>query len=826
MERRIRGWDVVREGVMSVVRTTRRYPGFTVGVVLTLGLGIGANATMYGIVDRLLLQPPEHIVDHERVKLVYYERLSFMTGEPTVGSTLTYPDFTDLQAHDAVEVAAYTLARSSTVGRGEDAYQVQSSLVSAEFFPLLGVQPRVGRFFGEDEDAVGAQLVAVLGEEYWTRAFGADPNVLGQTLEIEGRRTAIIGVAPRGFTGTHLASVDVWLPIVPTHAAQRGDFCLTSRGCWWMQMVARLNDDVSMEAAEAQATALHLAGRREMIDADRYSEEARIVLGPVIAADGPEASDEARVARWLAAVSAIVLLIACANVANLLMARSLRQRRETGVRLALGASRRRVVGQTMVEAVSLALLGGVLALVIARWGGGLLRAALLPGVYFPNEAWSVRLLAFTGGAALLAGIVAGLGPALQSRRTDVSGALAGGGRGASGARSRAQSSLTVLQAAMSVVLLVGAGLFVRSLAELRSLDLGLDVDDLLLARLEFVDSDIEPDEQTAQYEEALRRIERLPGVRSTAATGVPFMWAEAEGLRVPGVDSLPRLPGGGPYRFPVSSKYFETVGLEVVRGRAVLEWDVADAEKVAVVSETMARLVWPESDALGECMLVMSVGTYAEQCTTVVGVVEDAARGGYLDEEFMAYYLPAAQMQTHAYEGAYIRTAGDPRELVEDVSIALRSFSPRVRFATVEPLRETLDPQARAWTLGAMMFSLFGLLALCLAAIGLYSVLIFDVAQRTRELGIRSALGARKAELLRSVLVQAGRLVVAGVLLGGATAWLAAPLLGDLLFQVSPRDPWTLATVAALLLAVSAVASLVPGLRATSVDPLVALRAE
>ena len=310
MERRIRGWDVVREGVMSVVRTTRRYPGFTVGVVLTLGLGIGANATMYGIVDRLLLQPPEHIANHERVKLVYYERPSFMTGEPTVGSTLTYPDFTDLEAHDGVEVAAYTWARPSTVGRGQDATQVQSALVSAEFFPLLGVQPRVGRFFGEDEDEVGGPLVAVISEEYWTRAFGADPNVLGQALEIEGRRTTIIGVAPRGFTGTNLASVDVWLPIVPTHAAQRGDFCLTSRGCWWMQMVARLHDDVSVEAAEAQATALHLAGRREMIDADRYSEEARVVLGPVIAADGPEASDEARVARWLAAVSAIVLLIA------------------------------------------------------------------------------------------------------------------------------------------------------------------------------------------------------------------------------------------------------------------------------------------------------------------------------------------------------------------------------------------------------------------------------------------------------------------------------------------------------------------------------------
>jgi hypothetical protein len=301
------------------------------------------------------------------------------------------------------------------------------------------------------------------------------------------------------------------------------------------------------------------------------------------------------------------------------------------------------------------------------------------------------------------------------------------------------------------------------------------------------------------------------------------MWSYAGGLRVPGVDSLPSLPGGGPYYFPISPDYFETVGLEIVRGRSITASDVADADRVAVVSATMTRLVWPDSDALGQCMMV---GNEAEQCTTVVGVAEDAARIGYQDWEFMAYYLPSSQMPTPPHSGMYVRVDGDPREHVEDVAALLRSFSPHVRFATVQPLRVLLDPQARAWTLGAMMFSIFGLLALCLATIGLYSVLAFDVAQRTRELGIRSALGARKGELLRSVMAQGGRLAVLGVALGGVAAWFTAPFAADLLFQVSPRDPRTLSGVAVVLLVVSAVASFVPGLRATSVDPLEALRSD
>jgi predicted permease len=826
MERRALWFDLFRQAFGSVARSCRRYPGFTLGVVLTLALGIGANATMYGILDRLLLQPPAHIEDHERVQRVFGQRPNFMTGEMTLGSTLTYPDYADLKAHGGLDVAAFTLGQEMTIGSGEEASRARVALATAEFFPLLGVIPAMGRFYSPDEAAPGSSLTAVVSEEYWERQLGGDPAVLGRTIEVAGRAHVIVGVAPRGFTGVGLEPVDLWVPLEATHDAENGEnSCLDRRGCWWLSVVGRLRGDVTEEAAEAEATRLHLNGRRAMIEEERYSERAGIVLGSVIAARGPEASDETRVARWLAGVSVIVLLIACANVANLLMARGTRRRRETALRLSLGAGRRRVVVQTMLESLALAVAGGVVALVLAEWGGGIVRSALLPGVYFPGGAISGRLLGFTALATVVAAVVAGAVPAIHGSRGTLLGHLTEGDRASSQGRSRLRSFLTVFQAGLSVVLLFGAGLFVRSLNEVRSLDLGLEVDRLLLAGIELQNREVSPQEQTALYEEAIRRVETSPGVASAAATAVPFQWAYAISLKTPGLDSIPTLPGGGPYFYPVSPGYFETLGIAITRGRPIDASDAAEGAAVTVVSETMARTLWPDEDALGQCLLV---GSDAEECTTVVGVAEDAARGSFRDEPFMAYYVPATQRPEMPYEGLYVRMGADADEsaFLPGLTSLLRSFSPQVRFANVRRMEEILDPQARAWELGATMFSAFGLLALALAAIGLYSVLAFDVAQRTRELGIRMALGAEKRRLLRGVLLRGARLGLIGVILGLGVAYLAAPYLRDLLFQVSPSDPWVLAGVPAVLLVVSALASLIPGLKATTVDPMEALRAE
>jgi putative ABC transport system permease protein len=823
IERRSRAWDLLKQSAVSAWRTAGRSPTFAAGVVLTLGLGIGANATMYGVVDRLLLQPPDHVQDPDRVVRIFQQRPSPFSGELVTGGP-TYPDYADQRAHAGLAaVAAYTSVQERTVGAGEEASRAQVALASAELFPLLGVVPTLGRFYTEEEGAEGAPLTAVLGAQYWRSAYGANPGVIGRRLMVAGHLFTIIGVAPHGFTGVDLQRVDIWLPLEATHVAwNRDGGCLDTRNCWWMYAVARLSEDVSVGAAEAEATRLHLNGRRAMIDEGRYSDQARIVLGPLIAARGPNASEETPVVRWLVGVSAIVLLIACANVANLLMARGTERRREIGVRLALGASRGRMVGQVIIETLLLSLAGGLLALGIARWGGELVRTTLLPGVYFPSSALTGRLLLFTLLAALLAGVLAGIPPALQGRRTGVFGALGQGGRGSSQRRSPLRSSLTVTQAALSVMLLVGSGLFVMSLHELRGRDLGLEVEGLLMGTLEYTDPALDEEGQTALYEEALRQVSSLPGVASAAVTGVPFQWAFATDLEVPGLDSLPRLSGGGPYYYPVSPGYLETLGLAITQGRALDASDGGPGDRVAVVSETMARTLWPNEDALGRCI---QVGGEEEPCTTVVGVAEDAARGFLEDSPYMAYYVPSSQLDT-PHRAIYVRVAARSGELRLELARLLRSFSADVRYAHVRSIEEMLDPQARAWKLGATMFTVFGLLALALAAVGLYGVLAFDVAQRTRELGIRSALGAHTGRLLRSVLYHGGRLGVLGVALGLGSAYVAAPFVRELLFEVSPRDPRVFVAVALVLMGVTAAASLLPGVRATRVDPIEALRTD
>jgi predicted permease len=428
-------------------------------------------------------------------------------------------------------------------------------------------------------------------------------------------------------------------------------------------------------------------------------------------------------------------------------------------------------------------------------------------------------VAFTALLTLAAGLLAGLGPALQSTRADLARDLAEGSRGNVQRRSSLRGALTVAQGALSVVLLVGAGLFIRSIGEVRGLDIGIDADRLALARLEFRGERPDAAEKTRVYEEAARIARGLPGATGAATSETVFGWSRMGNITVPGYDSLPVPTGAGPFYYGVSPQYLGTVGLRLLQGRPILETDVEGTPSVAVVNVTMARTLWPSGDAVGACFHVR--GT--ENCTTVVGVAEDAARWGLEDDPYLAYYLPLAQLGS-APEGLYVRTEGDPHALVAALAPALRSFSSEVRFAEVQAFTEILDPQMRSWTLGATLFTAFGALALLVAAIGLYSVLAFDVTRQTREIGIRSALGATKTTILRGVVVNAARLAAMGIALGLAAAAAAAPLVQDLLFQVEPRELRVMGAVAALLLAVALLASAVPALRATRVDPMEALR--
>jgi predicted permease len=825
--------DAIVRTLDYAVRGVRRNPGFALSIVVILSLGIGANAVMFGVVDRLLLSPPQHVVDAEDVRLLYVRRGDDRDEGTTVGQTITHPDYLDFRSVGAFAgVAAYHGPQDMTVGRGEEAARARVASASPSLFGVLGVRPAVGRFFSEADDEAGAEPTAILAHEYWERVHGR-ADVLGRRIDVGQGSYTVIGIAPAGFTGAALEPVDMWLPLTVSETIESGERWRGNRGSYWVHTVARLAPGASVEAAQAEATAAHRAGRAEQIEQERYDADAEVIVAPIITAHGPRPTGEAQVARWLAGVSLIVLLIACLNAANLLLARAIRARRETAVRLALGVSRRRLMSELVAESVTLAMLGAGAALVLAYALSGPVHQILLPNVAFTDTGLGGRLLRFTGVAALAAGLLAGLIPARSASKADLAEALKAGGRGVAGGRSRARVALLIGQAALSVVLLVGAGLFVRSLRAASELDLGFDTGGVVVVDLQWNES-LSGEERHAIVQRALSGIRRLPAVHSAGLTWtVPFRSTFGMGQpRVPGMDSIPRHRSGGPYVNKVGSGYFDALGLTILQGRGFEPAD--DAERsptVAVVSESMARAIWPNGDALGACMLVGDAGDYdADEvpCTEIVGVVENHRRQDLVEDDphflyFLNQHHPALGALPQAIMAGVTGPAGAAMALLRDEAAGTSS---QIRFVNVVPLRDRIEPQLRSWRLGASMFTAFGVLALIVAGWGLYSVLAFDVALRHHELGIRSALGAGATTLVGLVLRRALALIVAGTAIGLVASWVAGRWVEPLLFEVSATDPSVYVLVCVVLLAVAALAGSLPAWRASGVDPREALQTD
>ena len=733
-------------------------------------LGIGANAVMFEVVDRLLLSPPQHIVDSDEVRLLRARARDIRTGEIGLQPALSYLDYQEFLAVDAfTDVAAYTLATDWTVGRGEAANRARVTGVSGNFFALLGARPTLGSFFNREEDPLAANPIAVLAHEYWDRRYGRDPDVLGRTVDVGELNLTVIGIAPAGFTGAELAPVDIWIPISEWATRQPGLMGMSRN----FHAVARLNPGVAVEAAEAEATARHRGGRAESIAQGRYNPDAEIVLAPIIAARGPNPMSETRVVRWLAGVSLAVLLIACFNVANLLLARSIRTRREIAVRLALGASRRQLMGELLAESLVLATLGAGAALLVAGVLGDVVHEILLPNVAFTSVGLAGRLFGFALIATLATGLLTGLIPALQATKTELSSVLRNGGHSVAGERSKTRIALTVGQVALTVVLLVGAGLFVRSLSTAQELDLGFDPQNIVAVRIEF-DEALEPAERRATHQTALEGIRRLPGVHSAGLTRVPpFMGRSATPTQIRGFDPIRQDPIRGPWATRVSSGYFEAMGLSILRGRGFeAADDIQQAALVAVINETMATAFWPGGGALGACMEVRR--TEAEvPCTEVVGIVEDHRIAQIVeDTPRFVYFLnlrhPSIPRESETLIAGMRR---DGAAMVDLIRNEAASASAQIRFVNAILLSDRIEPQIRSWRLGASMFTAFGFLALIVAGWGLFSVLTFDVVLRQSELGIRSALGASAGRLVRLVLRQAVAFVAVGIGIGLFTSW-------------------------------------------------------
>jgi predicted permease len=822
--------ETLGQDLRYVSRAIRHSPGFSAMVVLTLGIAIGANAAMFGIIDRLMLRGPAHVVDPDRVVRLYATERN--GNEESTESVVGYVTYAHLRANarDFEDLAVYA-STEATVGVGAEAHRIQLGRVSWNFFPLLGVRPRLGRFFGADEDhPPRGENVVVIDEGYWRRSFGGDARVVGRTMVIDGVTYTIVGVAPQGFTGAELERRDGWVPISLPYWGPGPEW----PNAWdvsWLQIVARVKPGVTFERASVEATAAH----RHAYDGppNHTMAAASISVAPLRFNRAGKEQIVTRVSRWLVAVAAIMLLIACANVANLFLARATRRRREVAVRLALGIGRGRLVRLLVAESAVLGLVGGAAGLAVAFAGGRFVRSILLPNVAWTDAAVDVRVLVVTALTALATGVLVGLLPALQGTRLELSSALKSGVREGGAHRNRTRSILTVTQAALSVVLLVGAGLFLSSLRKVYGLRLGIEPDKVITMSLDWPSmaslpenaKDRERLRRNLAYESALERVRELPGVEHAAVVvGTPFQSSMSIALRVPGRDSLPQLPGGGPYVRAVSDDYFVTAGTRVTRGRAFTRADVTRAERVAIVNETMARTLWPNRDPIGECLLMDTM-----PCSRVVGVVEDARRFGLREDPAMQYYIPLGEERPLGFGGRkmFVRPrGGDVAALRETLRAEMLRLDPSVSYVTVAALQDSVDPQIRPWRLGATMFGVFGGLALLVAAIGLYSVIAYLVTQRTHELGVRIALGAQVGDIVRLIVRYGVGLAMVGVVIGALLSINAGRWIEPLLFETSPRDPAVYLLVTAVLVVVALVASLVPAWRAARVDPLEALRTE
>ena len=826
--------DNVLQDLRYAARALAHSPAFTITVVLTLGLGIGANAAMFAVIDRLMFRPFPYMKDPGSVHRVYYET---NVTRRFVNMVMPYTRYRDLvgSAESFSQEASMSEWRLA-VGTGQATTVRKVAGVSATFFEFFEMRPAAGRFFTRAEDQLPmGSPVAVLSYDYWQVAFGGR-DMLGERLRVGSFDHTIIGVAPPGFVGTVQGRPpEIFVPITTIPAnlqpSDRNTFFSTYN--WdWTEVLVRQKPGVSTAAANAELTEAYKRSRRAQREINpRVLPDSvarpRAMIGALRTAGGPNPGPESRVLFWVSGVAIIVLLIACANVANLMLARVLRRQREIAVRLALGVSRLRLMGQFVTEAVLLSVIGIAAGLVFAQWGGQAIRGLLLPEGSTFRLATDWRTIGVASTLALGAALLTTLWPAFLAARSDLTSSLKAGARAGTYRRSRLRSALLVLQGALSVVLLVGAGLFVRSLNRVLDIPLGYDASKVVEVYPDFRGLALDSAGQVATMGALMTAARNIPATEGAARMNSRLFATNTASLRVAGIDSVEKL---GRFNVQVvSPEYFQVMRTRILRGRSFTEEDRHGAPPVAVVSNAMARAVWPGKDAIGQCMEVS--WPYAKlsttPCTMVVGIAEDAAHQGITDEQRYMYYLSVDQMGAGWASRILVRLTGNPDvgEL-ERVRRAMQAAMPGDGFVMVRDLQYAVNDQSRSWRLGATLFVAFGALAVVVAAIGLYGVIAYTVAQRMHELGMRIALGASGRHIARLVLRQGVGYALSGVVVGLVLALTVAPFIAPLLYKQSPRDPVVFGGVGVVMLLVGAIASLAPALRAVRADPSRSLRAD
>jgi len=781
-----------------------------IAVVLTFAMAIGANAAMYGLVTRLMLAAPVGVSSPESLVRT---RL-----------TTSFPEFREIaERRDVVTSAAAVRDLSLIIGAGETATAVQGVAASGNYFAVLGARPVLGRFFAMDDDILpSGSPVAVLSYVFWKKHHAGDPRVVGSAISIDGQPFTIIGVAAPDFTGDAIARVDVFVPI---SAAMR-----VRDPQWWsnadihvVEVIARLAEGLTSDAAAAAL------GRE--LDSLIPSEVRH--------------SNEARIARWLLGVSVVVLLIATANVATLLLLRALRKRRDIAVRMALGAGRGRMARRLAAESLLLALAGASAGLFIAGPLADVVRATLMPALAASDQMVTPRLLRASLLIATCAGLAAGFAPLVLISQRRLAADLSGTGTLGGAARTRMQMLLVGGQVALCMVLLIGAGLFVRSLERVRTQELGYSPSRLLHVTLDFRES-IGGARADAAYFAAAERVRQLDGVTGASVVqAMPFGNFHVPPISIPGRDEPPTSDGQPPFLYAATPDYLRLMDVRAVQGRLFNESD-ASGMLVVLVNETFARHVWPGENALGKCIRTghdpaleepSMLASAALPCRTVIGVVRDSRvrslRPTGREASLMQFYVPFDQAPKFPFasdpsevNALIVGTRGDPLALALVVQRLIQGSAATPVYARVQPFQHLLDPQLRPWKLGATVFVAFGGLALAIAALGLYGVISYLTSQRTREIGLRLALGGTGTAVGRAVVMAAIRMVTIGIIAGVVGALAAAPFAQELLFDTAPYDVTIIGTAMLTLLLVTASAAVLPAWRAARVSPMVALRVD
>lgn len=806
-------------------RSLLRAPGFAVAAVLTIGLGIGANTAIFGVVDAMFMQAPAGVRDADEIVRLYFARDEGMIQNPAGGAG-SYVDYRTIreEVRGFSETAAFLYAQELDLDRGPEAQRLRGGVVSQTFFPLLGVGTQVGRIFLAGEDSVlGAHPVAVISHDFWNRRFGADPGAIGQPLLLNGQSFTIVGVMQKGFTGIEPDPLDVWVPMAmagPLGVAGSGEEDWRQQPATIMvNVIGRLRPGTDLDAITAAATTA-LAHAAEA--APRLDPTPEVLTGTLVPAGGPTRSRAADLAIWLMAVTGIVLVIACANVANLLLSRSASRRRETAIRISVGASRSRVIRQRLTESLVISGLGAVVGVLIALWSTRLIRQFPLP----PSATeLSARPLLFALALILATTLLVGLLPALHAGRSDPVAGLKDGRTGSAPGGMRLRRTLIGVQVALSLVLLVGAGLFLRSVREVYAVDPGVDMDRLLLVSVDLRKAGYDTADREAFYAAARERTLRMPGIEAATMAHFPPLSSMSYGMGSEMPDH-PSLDVGSAVNW-IAPGYFKTVGTGILRGREIVDAD-RTGEPVAVINESLARTIAEVDDPLGACL---AVGQQVDtgECTRIVGVAQNQRRNFLNGDVGPFLFLPRDRNPDAISWGGptlVVRSRADAAKVAAELRAALQGLDTRLPYVSVETLASVIRPDILPYRLGATLFSLFGVLALTLAAVGLYGVLGYFIAERRPEIGIRRSLGAGEVQVIRLVVREGMFPVVMGVLAGIAAALVGSRLLEAMLFGVEARDPISFAAAAIFLFLVSLLASYLPARRAARVDPMVALRAE